>query len=76
MAGNSCRRHGPRGGQSSQTGWMALVGTEVPEAASLGEPDALSRNGKSPTRHLEGKMVGMVLDSEWLHEPISRPTDD
>lgn len=58
-----------------QDGW-APAWTEVPEAASLGEPDAQSRNRKSPKMDLEGKMISMALESEWLQEPISRPTDD
>lgn len=61
-------------GTHRQDGW-AQEGTEVPEATSLGEGDALNIDRKSLKRDLEGKMVSVVLDSEWLPESISKPTD-
>lgn len=42
-----------------QDGW-AQKRTEVPEAASLGEVDALNRNRKSPKRDLEGREDGKL----------------
>lgn len=59
-------------GTHRQDGW-AREGTEVPEATSLGEGD--EHRQEIPKRDLEGKMVSVVLDSEWLPESISRPTD-